>query len=428
MPETPIDADALPPVSAEAPCGPDLDAEGDRDFLNFMAVVEGQLPPSSDPKDQKPIELSTDIADPNQLLARSHDVRLLVLLAKVSIVNRDIKGFAHWLTVLANLLSNHWSDAHPRGEDGDFSARNASLSTLEYRPHVLVPLQYAVLAQTKRDGPLTFRALLFSLGELKPSDKEVVPNLAAIDKILDRAEIPRLAQTLQCLQSIKSSIARLRSAWVDNAGIQDSITFAVLTPLVDRIIAFVQDVGGQLDPNLAAPVSTSTVEASEGAAEAAPAAPTQFASLPDIDAALAAALLYFENAEPSSAAVLLIGQARNLLGRNLYEVMKVLAPNHADAARVFVGADASFTVPVNAIAANVSLAETFERAAPAPAASRAAAIALIESVATHLRRAEPSSPLPWLLDRARALASRDFISLLKDLLSEDIITQMKSGY
>ena len=108
--------------------------------------------------------------------------------------------------------------------------------------------------------------------------------------------------------------------------------------------------------------------------------------------------------------------------------MKVLAPAHADNARVFVGADTSFTVPVNAIAAKPSLAETFERASPEPAVSRAAAIALIESVATHLRRVEPSSPLPWLLDRAKALASRDFISLLKDLLSEDIITQMKSGY
>jgi len=125
--------------------------------------------------------------------------------------------------------------------------------------------------------------------------------------------------------------------------------------------------------------------------------------------------------------VLLIGQARHLLGRNLYEVMKVLAPAQADAARVFVGADASFTVPVSAIAEKPSLAETFERATPEPAESRAAAIALIDGVASHLRRAEPSSPLPWLLDRAKALASRDFVSLLKELLSEEALAAMKTG-
>ena len=34
----------LAPVSADAPCGPDLDAEGDPEFMNFMAAIEGQLP------------------------------------------------------------------------------------------------------------------------------------------------------------------------------------------------------------------------------------------------------------------------------------------------------------------------------------------------------------------------------------------------
>ena len=36
--ETSLD-DALPPISAENPCGPDLDLEGDADFLNYMAAT-----------------------------------------------------------------------------------------------------------------------------------------------------------------------------------------------------------------------------------------------------------------------------------------------------------------------------------------------------------------------------------------------------
>jgi type VI secretion system protein ImpA len=62
-----------------------------------------------------------------------------------------------------------------------------------------------------------------------------------------------------------------------------------------------------------------------------------------------------------------------------------------------------------------------------PAESRAAALALVDSVAAHLRRVEPSSPAPYLLDRAKALASRDFLSLLKELLSEDALSQLKTG-
>jgi hypothetical protein len=35
---------ALPPVSPDDPCGPDLDLEGDAEFLNFVAAAEGILP------------------------------------------------------------------------------------------------------------------------------------------------------------------------------------------------------------------------------------------------------------------------------------------------------------------------------------------------------------------------------------------------
>jgi type VI secretion system protein ImpA len=44
-----------------------------------------------------------------------------------------------------------------------------------------------------------------------------------------------------------------------------------------------------------------------------------------------------------------------------------------------------------------------------------------------MQRAEPSSPVPFLLDRARNLASRDFVSLLYDVLPEEAIANLKNG-
>ena len=114
-----------------------------------------------------------------------------------------------------------------------------------------------------------------------------------------------------------------------------------------------------------------------------------------------------------------------MLGKNLYEVMQLLAPSHADAARVSVGPDGSFTVPVK-ILAEAPSAE-FERVQREPAPSRAAALALIDAVALHMQRAEPSSPVPYLLERAKNLASRDFVSLLHDVLSEEAIASLKTG-
>src|SRR5262249_21478854 len=48
--------------------------------------------------------------------------------------------------------------------------------------------------------------------------------------------------------------------------------------------------------------------------------------------------------------------------------------------------------------------------------SRSQAIALLDGVQRYFRIAEPSSPVPMLCERARALAERDFMSVLRDVL------------
>ena len=44
-----------------------------------------------------------------------------------------------------------------------------------------------------------------------------------------------------------------------------------------------------------------------------------------------------------------------------------------------------------------------------------------------MQKAEPSSPVPYLLERARNLATRDFVSLLHDVLSDEAIAALKKG-
>ena len=176
------------------------------------------------------------------------------------------------------------------------------------------------------------------------------------------------------------------------------------------------------DPTLAPPPGLAAAEEEEAQTAA---VPGDFASRAQVDAALASALGYFAASEPTSPALLLIRQARETLGKNLYEVMKLLAPPHAENARVFVGPDGAFTVPVKSLASAPTPEEP--RAPAEPAASRAAALALVDAVAQHMRRAEPSSPVPYLLDRAKSLAARDFVSLLNDVLPEDAIASLKKG-
>jgi type VI secretion system protein ImpA len=51
--------------------------------------------------------------------------------------------------------------------------------------------------------------------------------------------------------------------------------------------------------------------------------------------------------------------------------------------------------------------------------TRAQALSLLRHIARYFRDAEPSSPIPWLIDRAHALAEQDFLSVLDAVFEPD---------
>jgi hypothetical protein len=160
----PSDPAALAPVSPDDPCGPDLDLAGDAEYLNFAAATEGAFPGNYYEFNRDSIEFPAALETAEKLLKRTLDARLVILLAKLSILNRNVAGFARWMASLAWLLREHWDGAHPRAEEGDHSARLGQLMTLEDNSVVLLPLQYAPLIETLREGPLTYRAQLVPAG------------------------------------------------------------------------------------------------------------------------------------------------------------------------------------------------------------------------------------------------------------------------
>jgi predicted component of type VI protein secretion system len=61
---------------------------------------------------------------------------------------------------------------------------------------------------------------------------------------------------------------------------------------------------------------------------------------------------------------------------------------------------------------------------PFIAKTRGQALGLLDDVAAYLRTSEPGSPVPWLIERARALAERDFLSILRAVLPESALKDL----
>ena len=412
----------LAPISPDAPCGPDLDLEGDPAFMNFLAAIEGQFPDSYFAFERKSIDFSAALATAAELKTRTHDLRLMLVVAKLAVLNRDFFGFAREVADIAWALSNNWDDVHPQAERGQFTARLAQLGALNDNPVVVLPLQYATLLQSEREGPLAYRAVMVTAGDVKLRDGEKLASAGAIERILASIEIGTLSDAYATLSQLKADLAAISQITAERVDHQGAVKFEALTPLVEKMLAFAQAALARRDPSLAPSPEIAPPESTSEALIA----PSAFGTLADVDVALAAALGYFQAREPSSPALLLIAQARATLGKNLYEVMRLLAPRHADNARVFVGPSDAFSIPVSAL--QDAPAPDFNPGEAPAALSRAHAFTLIDQVATHLRSVEPSNPAPYLLDRARALAARDFLSLLGEVFAPDDLDSMKNGH
>src|SRR5215471_1957671 len=116
----PVIAALCAPISETDPCGPDLDLDGDPDYLNFIAQAEVVLPSSFfSPEDGRPfdrtsIDIQAQLETLQRLVARTRDLRLLILQARLHILDRNLTSFARSIAAIALLLERYWDTVHPR--------------------------------------------------------------------------------------------------------------------------------------------------------------------------------------------------------------------------------------------------------------------------------------------------------------------------
>ena len=269
VPPPPPDPAALPTVSPEDPCGPDLDLEGDGDFLNFVAATEGMLPGSRAEDYYKFNRAEADFPGRFQtaekLLKRTLDVRVLALLAKLSILNRDVKGFARWIGSLAWLLREHWDGAHPRAEGGDYSARLGQLMTIEENSVVLLPLQYAPLPRnhTRRrallsrpaggDGrrPAAVRHALQRKGR-EGNERRRKIHAAKNDRAaFARRRNRKTRRPGRDVRYLSRALQMIKSATIEHVGYEKAIELPRLDKLIREMTEFARGALITRDPSLA---------------------------------------------------------------------------------------------------------------------------------------------------------------------------------
>jgi len=433
------------PVDTAEPCGPDLDELGDDDYLNYVLPAEDRLPArftegqfygsaSSEPFDRTAIDLKTEVGNIAALLERSRDLRLLTLEARFQVVAGQFAGFAESIQAIAGLIGQYWETVHPVGQDGDFTLRQNTLASLEDRVKVMLPLHFATLVRDKRLGQLSYRHYAVATGVAQPrGDETPLPPESIVAALGSDDNRQAVASVHAALVSATEGLNVIRNSFIEQAGYDYAPSFDGLAAALGEITGLIETAQPAL-ARAAAPAEedAGTTEPSADGAETAgapavgagPASAVQVGSQKEAAAALRVAEEYFAACEPSAPALILVRQARLLIGQPLVAALEALAPQAAEQALIRFEGPPHFQIDINRMrqltgdaAPAGQEAEATEDGARFSIASRADAAALIAGVEAYFRRCEPSSPAPMLLAKARSFMNQDFMSILKDLIA-----------
>lgn len=428
----------LEPLSDDAPCGPDLAATDDDAFAEYYYGAEARMPEryvipgmegsdgSRTPDrvfDQKSIDIKAEKSEIDTLLQKSRDLRLLSLLARFQCLAGRLGGIAEATGAMAALLDAHPDAVNP-GVAKSTTDRRAALEDLAATVTMTIPLQYINLIP---DGKVTYRGYLVASGQAEPREGE--DDLNASDMI-----------SALGAPSAKDHVEKANAWLTQIAGDIDRMVQACkahpdkpFTPGMDRLKAAIADIQsfiqmGRADLSGYVAEPTTTTPEEESPAEATPAAPSTpigEALAVDTQAAAQATLeaieRYFATHEPASAALLLVTQARFLVGKPLVVALEALLPEHARAARIDFGPETGFILHMDRLrelSSAVPQPQASDAPPPAPPAiaNRADAAKAILGVEEYFRRNEPASPVPVLLLRARSYLDKDFHALVRELI------------
>ncbi len=323
----------LQPLADEAqPCGPDL--EYDNEFLALSQAAAGkpesQFGPAEPPEWRKVVEIAEGLFD------RTRDLRVAVQWVRGMLHTQGYSALVVGIKLLNGLLQAQWEHIHPLPdpEDNDPYGRVNALTLLREQAGLLGDLRDARLVEDRAIGLLLVRDVEAALGLANVSAGRSEMTKDQVVKMLEAALAKTPTLRADCLEAVVQ-LRALMSQVSDKLGSD--------APDLRPLFAIANGVAGLL-PTEVLPFDGSPDSAeSDGAGSAAGGRARGLSgSVSSRDEALRAIDLvieYLERAEPTNPAPLFLRRARQLVGHNFLQLMKVLAPDAlAEVART-VGVD-----------------------------------------------------------------------------------------
>jgi type VI secretion system protein ImpA len=309
------------PVSAEHPCGEDL--EDTQLLASFDAFrLFGQAVPL-DPETKWPLIKAQSL----EAIRKSKDLRLLGHFAAASLRVDGWPGFLGSVHIAANWIRTYWSTVYPHVDEDAILRKNA-LNALADRMSILDGIRRMPIVENRQLGRISLRDVELAKGQVAPSDTDTAPASEAQVAAVFTATATEALQAFKTrTETAISDLKSIDTAMRDFGGVSASPDF---DPLLSMLMKIDTLIGEQLKERGALPaVGDGAGSPGEGQSVNMGA----IKSRQDALRALDSISLFFRQTEPSSPIPLFLERAKRLIGKDFLEILADVAPDGVATAR-----------------------------------------------------------------------------------------------
>ncbi len=286
-----------------------------------------------------------------ELLGKTHDIRIAVILARALVDTQGFAGFYDALKLIRGFIEQYWETVYPQldvEENNDPTERINALWELNSYDEFIDPIMRIPLCNSAKMGHYSLRDIHIANKTLKPvttnKDKEDEPPGLNLIEAAFKDSDPETLRNIQidssnALKEVKALDKVLEKKIESDNSVQLNRLIKVLED-VDNVMA--DRIGkGSDNPDANEAVETSEIpETNQHTPSSGPIQQGVITSRDDIIRMLDRICDYYAENEPASPVPLLLQRAGRLVKKNFVEILEDMAPDSVKQIQSLIGVSA----------------------------------------------------------------------------------------
>jgi type VI secretion system protein ImpA len=319
-------------ISAEAPCGEDLEYDPAFVELERIAIGKAEQQIGDSIIEAEEPEWKDVLKQSIALTTRTKDLRVLIHIIRSAIKEEGYCGLRDALLLLQGLLENHWDSIYPlldEEDDNDPTMRINALSAIDDQS-TIQQLRLAPLVSSKMMGQFSQRDHDIASGHLTPSSNAQLVEMKSIKAAFMDADIEQLQATAAAIDESITSVNTIENFVTEQVGVGSAVNFRDIRSLLKEAKQSIaeplaQRTGSSEDSP--AQGDNENSEATRGANSTAPPISGAVNSREDVMRTLDKIQEYYQRSEPSSPVPLLIQRAKSMVNMSFMDIIHNMAPD-----------------------------------------------------------------------------------------------------